>query len=104
MSPDIKWPGFNWEDPFLLEQQLTEEERLVRETARQYAQDKLAPRVREAFRGGSTPRTNLRRGFARPFAMKKQTPEFFAKWVNSVCWAPPFTAMAARVLTMSVMA
>ena len=50
MSPNPKWPGFNWEDPFLLEQQLTEEERLIRETARQYAQDKLAPRVREAFR------------------------------------------------------
>ena len=54
MSPNIKWPGFSWEDPFLLEQQLTEEERLVRETARQYAQDKLAPRIREAFRDEKT--------------------------------------------------
>jgi len=39
----------NWEDPFQLEQQLTEEERLIRDAANQFAQDKLAPRVRAAF-------------------------------------------------------
>lgn len=42
--------AFDWKDPFLLEEQLTEEERLVRDTARQYAQEKLLPRVREAYR------------------------------------------------------
>jgi glutaryl-CoA dehydrogenase len=41
---------FNWRDPLLLEQQLTEDERLVRDTARAYCQQKLAPRVLEAFR------------------------------------------------------
>ena len=41
---------FRWDDPLLLEEQLTEDERLVRETARRYAQDKLMPRVLEAFR------------------------------------------------------
>ena len=41
---------FNWEDPLLLEDQLTEEERMVRDTARDYAQDKLMPRVLEANR------------------------------------------------------
>jgi glutaryl-CoA dehydrogenase len=41
---------FNWEDPLLLEDQLTEEERMVRDTARNYAQDKLMPRVLEANR------------------------------------------------------
>jgi glutaryl-CoA dehydrogenase len=41
---------FDWADPLLLEQQLTQEERMVRDTARQYAQDKLAPRILEAFR------------------------------------------------------
>jgi glutaryl-CoA dehydrogenase len=40
----------NWKDPFGLESQLTEDQRMVRDTARQYAQDKLLPRVREAFR------------------------------------------------------
>ncbi len=48
------WPPMNWEDPFLLEQQLTEEERLVRDTAHQYAQDNLAPRIQGAFRNETT--------------------------------------------------
>ena len=42
--------SFNWEDPLLLDQQLTEEERMVRDSAQQFADDKLAPRVLEAFR------------------------------------------------------
>ncbi|PAJ77135.1 acyl-CoA dehydrogenase [Burkholderia ubonensis] len=41
---------FHWDDPLLLDQQLTEDERMVRDAARAYAQDKLAPRVTEAFR------------------------------------------------------
>jgi glutaryl-CoA dehydrogenase len=43
-------PEFQWEDPLLLEDQLTEDERLVRDTARDYAQEKLMPRVLEANR------------------------------------------------------
>ncbi|WNJ98683.1 acyl-CoA dehydrogenase [Thalassospiraceae bacterium LMO-JJ14] len=43
-------PEFQWEDPFLFETQLNEEERMVRDTARDYAQDKLMPRVLEAYR------------------------------------------------------
>lgn len=42
--------SFNWIDPLLLDQQLTEEERMVRDSAQQFAADKLAPRVLEAFR------------------------------------------------------
>ena len=45
---------FNWADPLLLEQQLTEDERMICDAARSYAQDKLAPRVLEAFRNEST--------------------------------------------------
>jgi glutaryl-CoA dehydrogenase len=41
---------FNWSDPLLLDQQLSAEERMVRDTARQYCQDKLAPRALEMFR------------------------------------------------------
>jgi glutaryl-CoA dehydrogenase len=48
------WAAFNWQDPFLLERQLTEEERLVRDTASAYARDKLAPRIREAYRNESS--------------------------------------------------
>ncbi|MEA3010089.1 MAG: glutaryl-CoA dehydrogenase [Sphingomonadales bacterium] len=40
---------FDWADPFALESQLTDEERLVRDTAEAYAQEKLQPRVTEAF-------------------------------------------------------
>ncbi|HVP87623.1 MAG TPA: acyl-CoA dehydrogenase [Casimicrobiaceae bacterium] len=42
--------AFNWSDPLLLDEQLREEERMVRDAARAYAQDKLMPRVTEAFR------------------------------------------------------
>ena len=54
MSNTKQWAKFDWQDPFLLEQQLAEEERQVRDTARQYAQDKLQPRVREAYRNETT--------------------------------------------------
>ena len=47
-------PVFQWDDPLLLEAQLTEEERMVRDTARAYAQEKLLPRVQEAFRHEKT--------------------------------------------------
>lgn len=47
-------PTFNWEDPFLLDAQLTEDERMVREAARAYCQEKLEPRVLEAFRHEQT--------------------------------------------------
>jgi glutaryl-CoA dehydrogenase len=43
-------PKFVWDDPLLLDEQLTEEERMVRDSAHAYAQDKLLPRVTEAFR------------------------------------------------------
>src|SRR5215831_7925929 len=43
-------PAFHWADPLLLEEQLREDERMVRDTARAYASDKLLPRVTEAFR------------------------------------------------------
>ena len=45
---------FDWADPFLLERQLTEDERMVRDAAQAYCQDKLAPRVLEAFRHEKT--------------------------------------------------
>ena len=53
-NPATTWASFNWEDPFRLEQQLTDDERLVMDTARQYAQEQLAPRVQEAYREEKT--------------------------------------------------
>ncbi|WP_417457929.1 acyl-CoA dehydrogenase [Kordiimonas sp.] len=43
-------PQFNWEDPLFLDDQLTEEERMVRDSARDYCQAKLMPRILEANR------------------------------------------------------
>ncbi|MBX7201269.1 MAG: acyl-CoA dehydrogenase family protein, partial [Rhodospirillaceae bacterium] len=48
--------AFNWEDPYDLESQLSEEERMVRQTAHDYAQEKLGPRVLDAFRHERTDR------------------------------------------------
>ncbi len=47
---------FVWDDPFLLEGQLSDEERLIRDTARTYAQEKLLPRVIEAYAQEKTDR------------------------------------------------
>jgi glutaryl-CoA dehydrogenase len=46
--------AFHWDDPFLLQQQLTEDERMIEEAASAYCQDKLLPRVTEAFRHEKT--------------------------------------------------
>src|SRR3989338_8259471 len=51
-APDLG--RFDWEDPFRLEDQLTEEERMLRDAARSYAQEKLQPRVVAAYREEST--------------------------------------------------
>jgi glutaryl-CoA dehydrogenase len=42
--------AFDWEDPLLLEAALNDDERMVRDTARRYCQDRLMPRVRQGFR------------------------------------------------------
>src|SRR5574338_366814 len=51
-----KTSPFSWEDPFSLESQLTEEERMIRDSAFAYCQGKLAPRVHAAFRHEQTDR------------------------------------------------
>ncbi len=48
--PREKRPSFNWQDPLLLDEEFSEEEKMVRDSARAYAQEKLLPRVKEAFR------------------------------------------------------
>jgi glutaryl-CoA dehydrogenase len=49
-APASAKPVFDWQDPLLLEDELSEDERMVRDAARAYAQDKLMPRVKSAFR------------------------------------------------------
>ena len=45
---------FQWDDAFLLDDQLTDDERMIRDTARAYAQDKLQPRIIDAYREEAT--------------------------------------------------
>ncbi|KVE35356.1 acyl-CoA dehydrogenase [Burkholderia sp. TSV86] len=52
--------SFHWDDPLLLDQQLTGDERMVRDAASAYAQRKLAPRVTDAFRHETTDATIFR--------------------------------------------
>ncbi len=54
VSPSAIRQEFDWADPFRLEDQLSEEERMIQSTARDYAQEKLAPRVLQAFRREET--------------------------------------------------
>ncbi|MCC6863890.1 MAG: acyl-CoA dehydrogenase [Rhodobacteraceae bacterium] len=51
-APDLA--RFDWEDPFRLNEQLTEEERMLRDGARAYAQEKLQPRIIKAYRDEET--------------------------------------------------
>ncbi|MEO9166783.1 MAG: acyl-CoA dehydrogenase family protein, partial [Aestuariivirga sp.] len=45
-----KHANFNWQDPLNLDSQLTDEEKMIRDSAHAFAQDKLMPRVKMAFR------------------------------------------------------
>jgi glutaryl-CoA dehydrogenase len=49
-TPSDRAASFSWEDPFSLDSQLSEDERMVRDAAHRFAHDRLAPRVLEAFR------------------------------------------------------
>ena len=54
MAAKTRWTPLNWQDPFELDSQLSEEQRMVRDSAKQYAQGSLAARVKQAFRDEST--------------------------------------------------
>jgi len=54
MVSKTRWTALNWQDPFELDAQLSEEQRMVRDSAQQYAQSALVPRVKEAYRQEST--------------------------------------------------
>lgn len=71
--------SFNWIDPLLLDQQLTEEERMIRDTAEQFAQQKP------------------RRGCWKRFVMRRPTRRFSARWVRSACWGQPFLSSTVAV-------
>ena len=77
----IKDAAFKWDDPLDLEGELTEEERMVRDTARDYAQEKLFPRVLaanrdEKLRSGDFPRNGRARAarFDHPAGIRRRRP------------------------------
>ena len=73
--PSNKYGKFQWDDPLLLESQLTEDERMIRDTARAYCQDKLMPRILEANRNEEFDRDIINEmgelGLARPDAAEE---------------------------------
>ncbi|MBO6520525.1 MAG: acyl-CoA dehydrogenase [Rhodospirillales bacterium] len=79
-------PEFQWDDPFLFDTQLTEEERMVRDTARDYAQDKLMPRVLEAYRNEHFDR-EIMNEFGELGLLGPTIPEEYGgAGVNNVCY------------------
>src|SRR5215510_14849195 len=52
--------AFAWDDPFLFDDQLNEDERAIRDTARDYAQERLLPRVIDAYLNETTDRDIFR--------------------------------------------
>ena len=50
MAQKKKWQRINWRDPFVPEEQLAGDQKMVRDSAKQYAHDRLQPRVKDAFR------------------------------------------------------
>lgn len=78
--------SFNWQDPLLLDSQLTEEERMVRDSAHAYAQDKLAPRVLEAFRHESTDPAIFREMGELGLLGATIPPEYGGAGLNYVCY------------------
>ena len=52
--------AFHWQDPFLLQQQLTEDERMIQAAAADYCQERWGSRVTEAFRNCHTDVANVR--------------------------------------------
>lgn len=55
MSND--WAAFNWQDPFNMDDQLSDEERLIRDSAANFAEEKLSPLVQDAFHNETVDRT-----------------------------------------------
>ncbi len=79
-------PTFKWDDPLHLDQQLTDEERMVRETAHGYAQDKLLPRIRDAFRHETTDPSIFREMGALGLLGATLPAEYGGAGLNYVCY------------------
>jgi len=81
-----KGSGFQWEDPLSLESQLSEEERMIRDAARAYAQDKLMPRILMANRNETFHREIMTEMGALGFLGSTLPVEYGCAGVNHVCY------------------
>ncbi len=79
-------PSFNWQDPLLLFDQLSEDERLVMNAAHAYAQDKLMPRVRDAFRNETTDPSIFREMGELGLLGATLPPDYGGSGLNYVCY------------------
>ena len=86
LSPIKSKAVFQWDDPLLLDDQLSEEERMVRDAARAYCQDKLQPRVLEAFRHEKTDPEIFREMGALGLLGPTIPPEYGGSGMNYVCY------------------
>ena len=77
---------FAWEDPFLLEDQLTQDERMVRDTTRDYARDKLMPRIVEANRNETFERGVISEMGALGLLGSTLPEEYGCAGMNNVCY------------------
>ena len=78
--------GFHWNDPLLLEEQLSDDERMVRDSARRYAQEKLAPRVTAMFRSESAEPQIFREMGSLGLLASTLPAEFGGSELNYVCY------------------
>ena len=86
MGNNNSWQRLIWEDPFLLEQQLSDEQRMVRDSTRQYAQERLQPKVRDAFQNETS------------------DPGIFREMGEMAFWASPLKVTVVPAWTTSAMA
>lgn len=77
---------FVWEDPFLLDEQLSEDERMVHDAARQYCQDNLMPRILEANRHENFDRAIMQEMGELGFLGATLPEEYGCAGVNYVCY------------------
>ena len=77
---------FNWSDPLLLDEQLSADERMVRDAAQAYCRDKLQPRVLEAFRHEKTDPEIFREMGALGLLGATIPPEYGGAGLNYVCY------------------
>lgn len=86
LAPQKAKAQFNWSDPLLIDDQLSEDERMVREAARQYCQEKLLPRVLEAFRHEKTDPAIFREMGALGLLGATIPPDYGGAGLNYVCY------------------